>query len=102
MVEHLVLFRVEEGREDDFEGALATLVTDIVAVDGVEEASGGRNVSPAGRERGWTHALRVRLGSFDDLDTYRDHGIHERFLGAIRTACPERFAVDYEPMSGAS
>jgi hypothetical protein len=98
MVEHVVLFRVEEGREDDFEEALASFVSDIVAVDGVEEATGGRNVSPTGRERGWTHGLVVRLDSFDDLDTYRDHEIHGRFLDAIETACPERFAVDYEPM----
>ena len=78
---HLVLIQFkEETTVKDFQ-----LITDsaysLQAIPGVEDLNFGKNVSPEGLGKGFSHSLTMRFSKSVDRDSiYLPHPIHKKFV----------------------
>lgn len=97
MLEHYVVFKPREGREDQLSDALATFGQDVEHdMPCLLEFSWGPNVNPSGLARGFTHGCFARLTSEAALkEQYWIHPAHQELLGKLDELCEDRFALDY-------
>jgi Stress responsive A/B Barrel Domain len=102
VIEHVVLFAVEPDQRATLEEALTRFASDIRAAmtsEDLLELTWGPNVLPASIDRGYSHALLVRLAHPEALIRYQKSPIHQALLPTLDRTCSDRFAVDYEPRS---
>lgn len=95
MVEHVVLLSATEGAEDELTEALARFVKEIVSLESIVTAASGPNFNTAAADRGWTHAMTVRLRGPEDLPPYWEHPLHVHLADTLERTCRDRFAIDY-------
>ena len=78
---HLVLIEFQSSMSSsDFQ-----LITDsaysLQQIKGVKELNFGKNTSPEGLNKGYTHSLSMKFGSAYDRDSiYLPHEIHQKFV----------------------
>jgi hypothetical protein len=96
MLDHYVVFRPFEGKEQDLSAALREFAADIAGLDCLHESTWGENTNPSGLKHGYTHGLFARLTSEEALRSdYWNHPAHQKLLGKLDELCADRFALDY-------
>ena len=99
-VKHTVLIRftddtrstVVDELSKGFE-ALASLVPGISAFEA------GRNTSPEGLNRGFTHAFVMTFVDAAARDAYLPHPQHEIFVERLKPCLADVLVIDFEPSS---
>lgn len=95
MVDHLVLFAVEEDTSpEDLEDLLSSIRALEDGVGSVVDLSVGEDFS--GRSGEYTHALFVRFEDRDGLQEYMEHPDHLAVVEKLGERTTGRIVVDYE------
>ena len=94
MVDHLVLFAVNEASPEDVEDLLASIRGLRGSIANVVDLSVGEDFS--GRAKGYTHGLFVRFRTADDLRAYLDHPDHRAVVEKLEALTTGRLVVDYD------
>ena len=93
---HVVVFKFKETTPDaqinqiveDF-GKLKDAIPEIIAYEH------GKNVSPEGLDKGFTHVFLVTFKDKAGLDVYLPHPAHKAFVETLLPLLEEPFVVDY-------
>jgi len=93
---HVVAFKFKEATTDaqiqqivkDF-GKLPDAIPEIIAYEH------GKNVSPEGLDKGFTHVFLVTFKDKAGLDVYLPHPAHKAFVEKLLPLLEEPFVVDY-------
>ncbi|WP_284616921.1 Dabb family protein [Aquabacterium humicola] len=95
---HVVLLRFADGTDAD---AVARLQAHFVGlrreIEGISAAEAGRNVSPEGLDRGFTHAFVMHFRDDAARDAYLPHPAHQAFVDALRPVLGDVLVIDYRP-----
>lgn len=95
MVDHLVLFAVEEDTSpEDLDDLLSSIRALEDGVGSVVDLSVGEDFS--GRSGEYTHALFVRFEDRDGLQEYMEHPDHLAVVEKLEERTTGRIVVDYE------
>jgi glucose-6-phosphate isomerase len=95
MVDHLVFFEVRDGvSAEDRDDLIDSMRALREKVSGVVDLSVGEDFS--GRSGGYTHALFVRFGDRQGLDTYMKHPEHLAVVEKLNARTTGRIVADYE------
>lgn len=99
---HVVLLRFADGID---EATVAALCNDFVAlcdaVPGVRALEWGRNESPEGLDRGFTHAFTLSFDGCAARDAYLVHPAHQAFVARLQPALADVLVVDYRAAGAA-
>ena len=93
---HLVLIEFQSSMSSsDFQ-----LITDsaysLQQIKGVKELNFGKNTSPEGLNKGYTHSLSMKFGSAYDRDSiYLPHEIHQKFVKLFVPFAESVLVYDY-------
>jgi quinol monooxygenase YgiN len=98
MLRHLVLFRFKDAAPaETVEELAAAFVALRDAVPGVRSIEWGRDESPEGLARGFTHAFLVTFADAAARDTYLPHPAHQAFVARLGPWLDEALVLDYRP-----
>ena len=64
-------------------------------VPGITSLHWGTNVSPEGRNKGFTHCFVLTFASDKDRDTYLTHPEHKAFGGVLGPVLADVFVIDF-------
>jgi len=65
-------------------------------IEGVEELNFGKNTSPEGLNRGYTHSLTMKFNTAQDRDSiYLPHPIHQKFVTLFVPLTESILVFDY-------
>jgi quinol monooxygenase YgiN len=96
MLRHVVLFRFRPDAEPEaihhIEAAFAALPDRIEHIRGFEW---GRNTSPEGLDKGFTHAFVVSFTDEADRDAYLPHPAHQAFVARLKPLLDDVLVIDY-------
>ena len=93
---HLVMFAFQpEATARDVEGVVERFRALEHLVPGVEGFECGRDVSPEGLGRGFTHCFLLTFGSEAARDAYLPHPQHRAFVASIGPYVKEAMVLDY-------
>lgn len=96
MIEHIVLFRWQEGASSE---AIAAVMAALQAMEGqipgIVSLSCGTDFS--GRSQGYSHGLVVRFSDRAGLEAYQPHPVHQAIaVNQIKPIVADVLAMDYE------
>ncbi len=95
MVDHIVLFAVEEDApEEDVEDLISSLRALKESIPSVRDFSVGEDFS--GRAGEYTHALFARFETRDGLQEYLEHPDHLAVVEKLDAHTSGRLVADYE------
>ncbi len=93
---HVVLFKFKDGTTpkqiETVEKAFATLPSKIDTIKGYEW---GTNVSPEGKDDGFTHCFLITFADKAGLEVYLPHPAHKEFGSILRPFLDKACVVDY-------
>lgn len=97
-VRHVVLLKftaeATEAEIREVETAFAKLPDEIEQISDFEW---GKDVSPEGLNRGFTHCFLVTFDSEEARDAYLPHPAHQKFVELLRPSLDEALVIDYQP-----
>ena len=94
MIKHIVLFKLQEGKEGEADTLVEKLRYLPTVIDIPRSFEVGRNVVKLAVN--WDVALCSTFDSVDALMEYKNHPEHDKFVDYMRTVCEPIKAVDYE------
>ncbi len=98
MLRHIVLFRFRPDAQPEaiqrIEAAFAALPNRIEQIQGFEW---GRNNSPEGLDKGFTHAFVVSFADAAGRDAYLPHPAHRAFVDQLEPLLGDALVIDYDP-----
>lgn len=93
---HIVLFKFKESATaeqiTELEEAFATLPKKI---ETIREFEWGTNVSPEGKDKGFTHCFLVTFEDKEGLEVYLPHPTHKEFVKLVRPLVEDVTVIDY-------
>lgn len=97
-VRHVVHFKFKK----DAEPAAVQKVVDEFAklkakIPAVESLEGGKNVSPEGLDKGFTHCWIASFKTEADRDVYLKHSDHLAFVATLKPVLEDAFVIDFIP-----
>ena len=96
MLRHVVLFKYKPEAD---EAARAAVAQAFVALKGeiafLRALEWGRNESPEGLDKGYTHCFVLSFDSAADRDAYLPHPAHQRFVAFVQPWLAEVLVFDY-------
>jgi hypothetical protein len=93
---HVVLFRFKQDAPD---AAVRQVEKDFAALKGkidlIRDFEWGTNVSPEGKDDGFTHCFFATFDSKEDLEKYLVHPEHKKFGASLKGLIDKVLVVDY-------
>jgi len=81
MLVHLVLIQFKEETSIEDLQKITDGAYSLQAINGVEDLNYGKNVSPEGLGKGYSHSLTMKFAKATDRDSiYLPHPIHKKFV----------------------
>ena len=81
MLIHLVLIQFKEDTSIEDLQKITDGAYSLQAINGVEDLNYGKNVSPEGLGKGYSHSLTMKFAKATDRDSiYLPHPIHKKFV----------------------
>jgi hypothetical protein len=97
-IRHVVLLRFKAGTGDaairEIEAAFVGLKGRIGAIESLEW---GTNVSPEGKDQGYSHCFLLTFADEAARDAYLPHPDHHAFGALLRPNVDEVLVIDYVP-----
>jgi len=97
MIRHVVLFKFKPETSAatlrSIEAAFGRLPQETGLIDGFEW---GINSSPAGKDKGFTHAFVMGFPDAAARDAYLPHPAHRAFVAGARPHIEDALVIDYE------
>jgi hypothetical protein len=93
---HIVLFKFKpEASSAEIEKVEKSFVALKGSIDGIQEMEWGTNVSPEGKEDGFTHCFFITFKSKADLEAYLPHPEHKKFGAGLKGLIDKVLVFDY-------
>jgi len=81
MITHLVLIQFKATTTEQNIQQITDGAYSLQAIPGVKKLNFGKNISPEGLGRGYTHSLTMKFSTTNDRDSvYLPHPIHQKFV----------------------
>jgi hypothetical protein len=96
-VKHIALLKFKEGTpEEQVQKIFGEILDMTESIQGIEDYVSGPNVSPEGRNQGFTHGLIMTFTDAAARDAYLNHPEHQRVEGLLEPVVDTRLAFDFE------
>jgi hypothetical protein len=96
-VRHVVHFKFKADADPATVQKVVTEFAKLKAIPVVESIEYGKDVSPEGLNKGFTHCWIVSFKSEADRDVYLKHPLHQAFIGILKPVLDEAMVVDFIP-----
>lgn len=101
-IRHVVHFKFKKDAEP---AAVQKVVDEFAKLKGkipaVESLEGGKNVSPEGMDKGFTHCWIASFKSEADRDVYLKHADHLAFVAILKPVLEDALVIDFIPAKSA-
>lgn len=93
---HLVLIQFKSTVDVNEMQLVEDAAYSLQQIEGVEELNFGKNTSPEGLNRGYTHSLTMKFNTAQDRDSiYLPHPIHQKFVTLFVPLTESILVFDY-------
>ena len=97
MVKHVVLMKAKATSSDaDMDALLGRIAELKDIIEGIEDYSGGKDISGGARAQGYTHGVVMTLRDRAAMDAYYPHPAHQPVSKKVVEMSEKILAFDYE------